>query len=1841
VPWQQDAELRQRYLDELWSFARRLSPAHNSLKAHVLHHRLWHDLRAGTLDRDRFMEYLRLPRRDAMRRSEFYERLPRGDALVNGSQSFPTGMSSIGDDRPLLRAYLQQWMVEADGYADWARYLNENWLKRLFAETKILAGVGDMERWYSMLAPSELEALKNRVEILFPPTQKLRYRANDAVSIAVDVKNVEQLIVKIFEIDTFAYERDTGKEVNASIDLDGIVANEERSYSYDESPLRRVRRSFDFAGLQQPGTYVVEFLGNGISSRAVIRKGRLRYTERNDALGQVLNVFDEDGDPVLDAAAWCGGKQYAANEKGEIVLPYVAKAASKPLILRRGRLTSLEKIQRLTESYVLSAGVYVQREALLPPFKAKLLVRPSLTLHGVPISPALVDQAELVISAQDLDGVRSTMTVRDLQLSAGEELVHEIQVPERMRSLAVFLRGRVESMSLGKKLELRSQTAQFELNRAAETAKTSGLLLGRGIGGWFLDLRGRSGEPRAGVPVKLELTHRHFTRSIDVTLQTDANGRIQLGSLPGIVSIQSSLTPGAWQLRRPRATQDKILTGVVGATLRVPTVPTALDVQGRVSLLERSGGSYVRDASAKVSRVDGFIVLRDLEAGDYSLWIPELGEEFSVKITAGQKRAGWAVGPNRMLQLSGENPLQVIDATSKDGKLQIQLEGARKGTRVHVFATRWLPAYDGYQRMLAPRAPIGGEASASRPESSYFAGRKISDEYRYILGRRYEKQYPGNMLGRPGLLLNPWELPESADMIGVGGGAGGQFGGRAGGRRRMRSAGGATGGESTGAVPGTYVDVDFLPEPSRLLANLRPNEQGVVELDLRELGQGQHVHVVAVDPFNTATKSILLPEQVLEPRDRSLSNGLDPRAHVSEQRSIDFVQAGEEVVIEDITTTKLESYASLADIYQLLQTLSGNGDLARFEFLTRWPSLKNEDKMRLYSEHACHELHLFVYMKDRSFFDEVIRPYLANKVDKTFVDHWLLDADLREYLAPWKFSQLNVVEQILLAMRLPEQKAAVARRLRELQEMQPSDGGAEDRLFAAALAGRALETQGSDLAKLSKKLRENLKETRKAETKSKRRAAPKPSGRPSKDARNEKMDEPAESPMEEVEESLEKESADDEDAAADRLMDRESLNRVRKTQRALYRELGRTLQYAENNYWHVPIARQNAGLITANGFWRDFAMHDGESAFCSRRIGEATRNLSEMLLALAVIDLPFVADAPEAKSDGPKLALRAKTPLLLVRKELRPAPAAEGPSPVLISQNFFRLDDRYRYEGDQRLDKFVTDEFLVHMAYGCQVVLTNPSSSPRDLELLLQVPHGAVPLQRGVFTKGQSLRLAPFATRSFVYSFYFPRTGEFGQFPAHLAKEGRQLTAAAPSKFKVVAEPSVIDTTSWQHVSQDASLEDLLRYLDANNLRRLDLSKLAWRMRDKEQFESIVGKLRSLKRFDAELWGYGLLHLDEQAVREYLQASDFAGQCGFYLDSRLCRIDPVERRSFQLIEFDPLVNSRTHPFGDGRRILNRNLAGQYQRLLQILSQKPSLGSEDWMTVTYYLLLQDRITEALASFAKVDAEQLSSKLQYDYLQCYLDFYSDKPSVARRIAEKYREHPVQRWRQRFANVLNQLDEAEGKNVKVSDTGDRTQSQTQLAATEPELAFEIDEGQLRIGYQNLTRCTVSYYELDVEFSFSAKPFVTAGRGGASYVRPNKELELALPAGKRELLLQLPDEYRKSNVRIVVSAGGISREQSYLSNSLAVQFVESYGQLQVRRAGTGKLMPKVYVKVYALMRGGRAVFHKDGYTDLRGRFDYASTSARTTVGAQRYAILVLSDEDGAVIREVTPPGR
>ena len=83
----------------------------------------------------------------------------------------------------------------------------------------------------------------------------------------------------------------------------------------------------------------------------------------------------------------------------------------------------------------------------------------------------------------------------------------------------------------------------------------------------------------------------------------------------------------------------------------------------------------------------------------------------------------------------------------------------------------------------------------------------------------------------------------------------------------------------------------------------------------------------------------------------------------------------------------------------------------------------------------------------------------------------------------------------------------------------------------------------------------------------------------------------------------------------------------------------------------------------------------------------------------------------------------------------------------------------------------------------------------------------------------------------------------------------------------------------------------------------------------------------------------------------------------------------------------------------------------------------------------------------------------------------------------------------------------------------------------------------------------------------------------------------------------------------------------------------VENYGQVRVTRAEGGKPVSKAYVKVYAQLAGGGVKFYKDGYTDLRGRFDYTSLNTDEIGNVERFAILVMSEGLGSAVREAAPP--
>ena len=1841
VDLEHDAAARERHLEALAAFTRTLSPVFNSLKAHVLYHRLAHDRAQGVFDDGRFREYLALPRGGPWRNANNGKRLVAGAALVDGSASFPTGLPAIGSDDALIDAGLEAAFRAGADWKPYTEWLRDEHLRRVYAETRILYGLGEPQQWAALLDdPAAFERLRDRVEIAFAPTQPVSFGARDAVSVDVDLKHVDTLLVRVFEIDAFGFYTEREREVDAAIDLDGLVANEETSYEYGDNPLRRVRHHFEFPSLAGPGVFVIEFVGNGVASRALVRKGELHLLERRGAAGHVFRVLDDDGAFLSDAALWMDGRLFPADDEGEIAVPYSTDGGRRTVVLVHGERATLATFQHEDESYELLARAFVEREQLLARGTATLLLRPELRVNGHAASLELLEDPLIVITATDRDGTSSRQELRDPAFAGDAEWAHAFQVPEGLATLRVDLNARVRSLSEDELVSLVAPTTAWSVNEIDAGANVAAPLLGRGPDGWWIDVLGKAGEPIAGRAVTVTLRLRDYADELVVALATDARGRIDLGPLPGVTDVSAQgFDPrfSTWELQPDGRSLPERLTGVVGELLRLPFPGRVAELSREVvSLIELRDEQPAVDRFANVGLSDGFLVLRDLPAGEYELLLPESAQSVAVRVLPGQRRGDWLVGSRVVLPAEGAEPLHITQLAADDDGLLVQLANAGPEARVHVLATRWLPTFDPFLSLLSPAARGRADLPLAAPDTSYHAGRVLGDEYRYVLERRFAQVFPGNMLRRPSLLLNPWSLDEvdtafgsssANSTIGVGGGGSGF---------RSRAGGKPTGGREPDArSPGRYANLDFLPEPAVLLTNLRPDATGRVRVARADLGAGGMLSVLALDDESTVSASLTLPEQPLAPRSVSLARPLDPARHVSEQRRIEFVPAGASAVIDDVTTSEVATLDTLAAVYRLFGALGGAPDLPRFAFLVRWPELSREEQLARYDEFACHELHVFLHEHDRPFFDEIVRPYLANKLHKRFLDHWLLDDDLTPWLEPWRFAELNTAERILLARRLPAQAAAVTRLVREAVELDPTSPAERRQRFDAALRGGALEG-GPSLGQSVREAAEALMALGYV-------------GDDSEENEDYNL--------------LPSESASEADAApgapAAVAPSRTSGGRVarggsgraktaakdvalRAQQRALYRGPDATREWIESDYWHRRPEDARPDLVPPDAFWLDFAEADPAAPFVSPNVIDATASLTEMLLALAFLDLPFAAGEHETTIDGARMTLAAGSPLLLVRQELREAaPLPDAPG-LLVSQELYRLDERYAYENGQRRDRFVGDELLAGVPYGSQVVLTNPTSSSLSLELLLQVPSGAVPVNRGFRTRGFDVELSPYSTRTVDHAFYLPATGGSRLYPAHVSLGGEYVTSEQTRELSVVREPSTVDTGSWSWVSQQGSLEQVLAYIERNNPAHVAFGDIAWRLHERPAFDAIVGALRERKLYSSVVWLYGLLHGDARSTREYLEREPgFADQCGRVLATPLLTLEPIERLEDLHVEYEPLFNARAHRFGAELKLDNAAQAARYADLLALLAERPVLRDEDRLRVTYQLLLQDRVADALAQFARIDPERLPTRIQYDYLAAYLDFFSADHALARGIAERYREHPVPRWRARFAEVLAQLDEAEGRVPTDGDGDDRTRQLTDLAGDEPELSLDVEAGVVKVSYQNLSRCELRYTLMDLEFLFSSSPFVGSGAAALPPIRPARRDVLELPADKNTVTLPLPDEFRGRNVVVEVRGGGQVQRETYTANRLDLRLVENYGQLTVTHAGTGKPLPSTYVKVYARLSDGTTRFHKDGYTDLRGRFDYASLSADDGRAPRRFAILVLSAEDGAVVREVDAPAR
>jgi hypothetical protein len=386
------------------------------------------------------------------------------------------------------------------------------------------------------------------------------------------------------------------------------------------------------------------------------------------------------------------------------------------------------------------------------------------------LAPELLTEPKLTITSTTHDGISTTREVKDLKLSAGSVLTHKLTVPERLASLTVAQRqSRCPQCRWRKTRCLASHT--WTLNGIDKTEAVNDGHLSTFDGQRVFELLGKNGEPVADQQVIFTFKHRDFNRVQTAALRTDDKGRVALGKLEGIAQVTAKIPNGRssmWPLEDADTTLTTTIHTTEGEPIRIHGSRTSFQL---ASLLSPNRRNLHRRPQSSPQIRKRLLTLTGLKPGDYSsnsLTNSSRSKSPKAPSSAAGHSASTASSNSRAMRRC-TSP----SATSDKDFITVKLAHSSPFARVHVAASRFDPG-NGLFGGLGGFTRFGAASGTpARHPNLYSAGREIGDEYRYILERRYAKLFPGNMLTRPGLLLNPWEirstdLDELAQLAGEG-----------------------------------------------------------------------------------------------------------------------------------------------------------------------------------------------------------------------------------------------------------------------------------------------------------------------------------------------------------------------------------------------------------------------------------------------------------------------------------------------------------------------------------------------------------------------------------------------------------------------------------------------------------------------------------------------------------------------------------------------------------------------------------------------------------------------------------------------------------------------------------------------------------------------------------------------------------------------------------------------------------------------------------------------------------------------------------------------------------------
>lgn len=287
----------------------------------------------------------------------------------------------------------------------------------------------------------------------FPSTNRELFKVNEEVELKLVIKNVQTLYIKIFEFNTETYYKKRLAPFNTTLNLDGLVAAEEETKTYDRPALIQFEDTFKFPQLKgKVGLFIIEFIGNGINARAIVKKGSLSLLHRPTVAGHLAYILDEDKKICSgpDTGIHFDGKYYESNpeKNGRIFIPYGPSVHSDKCILIHEGFAMLGSFSRLTEQYDLKVAMHLNHEEVLLGQKASVVIRPSLFINQRTASLELIKNPKVTLTTMNFtDKVPVTKTFDNIQVANNKDIVVDFQVPPYLQNVTVVFSCEVKNLS--------------------------------------------------------------------------------------------------------------------------------------------------------------------------------------------------------------------------------------------------------------------------------------------------------------------------------------------------------------------------------------------------------------------------------------------------------------------------------------------------------------------------------------------------------------------------------------------------------------------------------------------------------------------------------------------------------------------------------------------------------------------------------------------------------------------------------------------------------------------------------------------------------------------------------------------------------------------------------------------------------------------------------------------------------------------------------------------------------------------------------------------------------------------------------------------------------------------------------------------------------------------------------------------------------------------------------------------------------------------------------------------------------------------------------------------------